>query len=120
MTPEEETFTQSATDLKAKITGLLGGRVAEEVFFDEISTGAYSDIQRATRIARAMVTTYGMSNLGPIQYDDGQGDNVFLGRDYSSRSSYSAKLPLKLIKKYVALLTKLKKKQELLLRHNVH
>ncbi|QIK87062.1 ATP-dependent zinc metalloprotease FtsH [Erysipelothrix sp. HDW6B] len=98
MTPEEETFTQSATDLKAKITGLLGGRVAEEVFFDEISTGAYSDIQRATRIARAMVTTYGMSNLGPIQYDDGQGDNVFLGRDYSSRSSYSGEIAFEIDK----------------------
>lgn len=91
MTPEQETFTQSRTDLKAQITGLLGGRVAEEVYFDEISTGAYSDIQRATRIARAMVATYGMSDLGPIQYDDGRGD-VFLGRDYNSHSGYSSQI----------------------------
>ncbi len=91
MTPVEETFTQSKTDLKAQITGLLGGRVAEEVYFNEISTGAYSDIQRATRIARAMVATYGMSDLGPIQYDDGRGD-VFLGRDYTSHSGYSSQI----------------------------
>ncbi|QIK58225.1 ATP-dependent zinc metalloprotease FtsH [Erysipelothrix sp. HDW6A] len=98
MMPEEETFTQSRTELVARITGLLGGRVAEEVYFNEISTGAYSDIQKATRIARAMVTTYGMSDLGPIQYDDGHGDNVFLGRDYSSRSSYSSEIAFEIDK----------------------
>ncbi|CAM4211467.1 ATP-dependent zinc metalloprotease FtsH [Erysipelothrix inopinata] len=91
MTPEVETFTQSETDLKARITGLLGGRVAEEVYFNEISTGASNDIQRATKIARAMVTTFGMSNLGPIQYDVGS-DNVFLGRDYSSGQNYSGEI----------------------------
>lgn len=98
MTPQEETFTQSDVDLKARIAGYLGGRVAEEVYFDEISTGAYSDIQSATRIARAMVTTYGMSKLGPIQYDSGNGDNVFLGRDYTSHSGYSSEIAFEIDK----------------------
>ena len=91
MTPREETFTQSRSDLIGMITGYLGGRVAEEIVFDEISTGAYSDIQSATKIARSMVTVYGMSKLGPVQYDSTQG-SVFLGRDYSSDKNYSGEI----------------------------
>ena len=91
MTPREETFTQSRSDLIGMITGYLGGRVAEEIVFDEISTGAYADIQSATKIARSMVTVYGMSKLGPVQYDSTQG-SVFLGRDYSSDKNYSGEI----------------------------
>lgn len=97
MTPREETFTQSRSDLMGKITGYLGGRVAEEVYFDEISTGAYSDIQSATKIARAMVTQYGMSDLGPIQYDNNDG-NVFLGRDYTHSQNYSGQIAFEIDK----------------------
>ena len=97
MTPREETFTQSRSDLIGKITGYLGGRVAEELVFDEISTGAYGDIQSATKIARAMVMSYGMSNLGPIQYQDSSG-NVFLGRDYSSSQNYSGEIAFEIDK----------------------
>ena len=97
MTPREETFTQSKSDLIGKITGYLGGRVAEELVFDEISTGAYGDIQSATKIARAMVMSYGMSNLGPIQYEDSSG-NVFLGRDYSSSQKYSGEIAFEIDK----------------------
>lgn len=91
MTPQEETFTQSRSALMARITGYLGGRVAEEIVLGEISTGAYADIDSATKIARAMVTSYGMSDLGPIQYEDRSG-NVFLGRDYSSGQGYSQEI----------------------------
>ena len=91
MTPREETFVQTKKDFLAKITGLLGGRVAEEVFFDEQTTGASNDIERATLIAREMVMTYGMSDLGPIQYEH-SGGNVFLGRDYSASRNYSGQV----------------------------
>lgn len=91
MTPREETFVQTKKDFLAKITGLLGGRVAEEVFFDEQTTGASNDIERATQIAREMVMTYGMSDLGPIQYEHSSG-NVFLGRDYSASRNYSGQV----------------------------
>lgn len=86
MTPKNDTFLHTKTDLISKITGYLGGRVAEEIVFNEISTGASNDIQEATKIARAMVMSYGMSELGTIQYDHGSG-SVFLGRDYSSSNT---------------------------------
>ncbi len=86
MTPKEETYFQTKSQLIASITGLMGGRVAEEVFFGDVTSGAQNDIQQATRIARLMVTELGMSDLGPIKYDSGQ-DAVFLGRDYSSTSN---------------------------------
>ena len=82
-TPEDDRFLLTKEELLAQIVGLLGGRSSEEVFFDDISTGASNDIERATRIARAMVVEYGMSSLGPIQYET-NGGNVFLGRDYTS------------------------------------
>jgi cell division protease FtsH len=86
MTPKEETYFQTKSQLKASITGYMGGRVAEEVFFGDVSSGAHNDIEQATRIARMMVTELGMSDLGPIKYDSGH-DAVFLGRDYSSTSN---------------------------------
>lgn len=81
MTPEDDRFLLTKKELLAQITGLLGGRTSEEIFFDDVSTGASNDIQEATKIARAMVTEYGMSDLGPIQYERNNG-SVFLGRDY--------------------------------------
>ncbi|MEE0966471.1 MAG: ATP-dependent zinc metalloprotease FtsH [Bacilli bacterium] len=86
MTPKEETYFQTKSQLKASITGYMGGRVAEEVFFEDVSSGAHNDIEQATRLARLMVTELGMSDLGPIKYASGQ-DAVFLGRDYSSTSN---------------------------------
>ncbi|MCD7893092.1 MAG: ATP-dependent zinc metalloprotease FtsH [Erysipelotrichaceae bacterium] len=86
MTPKEETYFQTKSQLLASITGYMGGRVAEEVFFGDVTSGAQNDIEQATRIARLMVTELGMSDLGPIKYDSGQ-DAVFLGRDYSSTSN---------------------------------
>lgn len=83
MTPEEDRFLLTKKELEARIIGYLGGRSSEEIFFDDISTGAHNDIEVATRIARLMVTEYGMSSLGPIQYEKDTG-SVFLGRDYTS------------------------------------
>ena len=81
--PEDDRFLLKKDELIAQIVGLLGGRSSEEVFFDEVSTGASNDIERATQIARSMVVEYGMSSLGPIQYESNSG-SVFLGRDYTS------------------------------------
>ena len=83
MTPEEDRFLLTRKELIARIVGYLGGRSAEEVFFDDVSSGAQNDIEMATRIARMMVTELGMSSLGPIQYERDTG-SVFLGRDYTS------------------------------------
>jgi len=88
MTPAEERFLETKQSLLATITSYLGGRVAEEIKFDTVTTGAYNDFQMATKIARAMVTEYGMSNLGPIQYEN-QGGSVFLGRDYYKEKNFS-------------------------------
>ncbi len=92
---EEESFLMTRKALLDQITGLLGGRVAEEITFNEVSTGAYNDFQRATDIARAMVTEYGMSSLGPVQYERRSG-SVFLGRDYASDKSFSDTVALEI------------------------
>ena len=88
MTPEKERFLETKKSLLATITSYLGGRVAEEIKFSTVTTGAYNDFQMATKIARAMVTEYGMSSLGPIQYEN-QGGSVFLGRDYYKEKNFS-------------------------------
>ena len=82
-TPEDDKFTSSKKELIAQIVGYMGGRAAEEIFCDDISNGASNDIQVATAIARAMVCEWGMSDLGPIQYERDTG-SVFLGRDYTN------------------------------------
>ncbi len=92
---EEESFLMTRKSLIDQITGLLGGRVAEEIIFNEVSTGAHNDFQRATEIARSMVTEYGMSSLGPIQYEKRSG-SVFLGRDYSADKSFSDTVALEI------------------------
>ena len=83
MGPEDDRFLLSKNELIAEITGLLGGRASEEVFFQDVTTGASNDIERATQIARSMVVEYGMSDLGPIQFEKNSG-SVFLGRDYTN------------------------------------
>ncbi len=88
MVPKEEKYTSTKTELLEQITGLLGGRVSEELTFGEISTGAHNDFEKATKIARAMVTEYGMSDLGPVQLEQQEG-GVFLGRDYGKSRNFS-------------------------------
>ena len=88
MTPKEESFNYTKKELLESICGLLGGRVAEEVTFGEITTGAHDDFKKATKIARSMVTEYGMSNLGPMMLEEPDG-NTFLGRDYTKNRNIS-------------------------------
>lgn len=90
MLPKEDRYFMTKPELLDKIIGLLGGRVAEEITFQEASTGAHNDFQRATGIARKMVTEYGMSEkLGPMQFVSGSGGQVFLGRDIQNEQNYS-------------------------------
>ena len=91
MTPKEEKMMNTKNDLLATITSYMGGRVSEEMFFDDVTTGASNDIERATNIAKDMVTLYGMSDLGPIKYNAGT-ENVFLGRDYNSPNNVSGEV----------------------------
>ncbi|MBC9875644.1 ATP-dependent zinc metalloprotease FtsH [Macrococcoides bohemicum] len=89
MLPKQDRYFMTKPELLDKIVGLLGGRVAEEITFGEVSTGAHNDFQRATGIARKMVTEYGMSDkLGPLQFGQTQGE-VFLGRDMGHEPNYS-------------------------------
>jgi cell division protease FtsH len=91
MLPREETYFSTKTELLESICGYLGGRIAEEFVFGEITTGAHNDFEQATKIARSMVTEYGMSPLGPIQLETQEG-SVFLGRDYNKSRNFSSQV----------------------------
>lgn len=91
MMPKEETYLSTKKELLETISGLLGGRVAEEIVFNEMTTGAHNDFEKATKIARAMVTEYGMSSLGPVQFEH-QESSVFLGRDYNKSRNFSSQI----------------------------
>jgi cell division protease FtsH len=91
MLPKEETYFSTKTELLETICGLLGGRVAEELIFKEVTTGAHNDFEQATKIARSMVTEYGMSSLGPLQLETQEG-SVFLGRDYNKSRNFSSQV----------------------------
>ena len=95
MTPAEETFLQTKQTLTAQITSLLAGRIAEQMVFNQMTTGAHDDFRKATAIARAMVTEYGMSSLGPVQYERNS-SQVFLGRDYMSDKNFSDQVALEI------------------------
>ena len=95
MLPKEEKYTATKTELLEEIMGLLGGRVAEEVVFGEITTGAHNDFSKATKIARSMVTEYGMSSLGPVQLETPEGSS-FLGRDYNKNRNFSDQVALEI------------------------
>ncbi len=91
MLPKEETYFSTKTELLETICGLLGGRVAEELIFKEVTTGAHNDFEQATKIARSMVTEYGMSSLGPLQLETQEG-SIFLGRDYNKSRNFSSQV----------------------------
>ena len=95
MLPKEEKYTATKTELLEQIMGLLGGRVSEEVVFGEITTGAHNDFEKATKIARSMVTEYGMSSLGPVQLETPEGSS-FLGRDYNKNRNFSDQVALEI------------------------
>ncbi|MBO5081433.1 MAG: ATP-dependent zinc metalloprotease FtsH [Lachnospiraceae bacterium] len=89
--PEKDEMFHTKGQMKQHIMVSLGGRIAEELIFDDITTGASSDIRKATQVARDMVMVYGMSNLGVINYDS-DGDEVFIGRDLAQTRPYSEKI----------------------------
>lgn len=95
MLPKEETYMSTQKELLETISGFLGGRVAEEIKFKEVTTGAHNDFEKATKIARSMVTEYGMSKLGPVQFEQQDG-SVFLGRDYNKSRNFSDAVALEI------------------------
>ncbi len=117
MLPKEERFTATENELLEKITGLLGGRVAEELTFGEVTTGAQNDFEQATKIARAMVTEYGMSDLGPVQYESNDG-SVFLGRDYNKSKNFSSQVAFEIDQEIRKIIDKCYKKAHEILKSN--
>ena len=117
MTPDEETYGYTKQALLDMIVGLLGGRTAEEIMTNDITTGAHNDIQRATNIARKMVAEYGMSDLGPIQYENSQHD-VFLGRDYLAEKNFSDQVALEIDREVRTIIDNCHKKATEILTEN--
>lgn len=118
MLPKEEKMGISTrNELIAKITGLLGGRVAEELFLGEVTTGASDDFKRATKIARAMVTEYGMSGLGPVQLEE-RSEGVFLGRDYNKSKNFSDAVALEIDQEVRKIIDECYKKTTKILKDN--
>ena len=118
MLPKEEKMAiMTKEELVSQITGLLGGRASEENFIGEITTGASDDLKRATKIARAMVTKYGMSDLGLVQLEHEQ-EGVFLGRDYAKSKDYSDQVALEVDKEVRKILDECyKNAKKLLAKH---
>ena len=117
--PSEEKSYRSKIEMEEEIVSLLGGRVAEKLILDDISTGASNDIQRATEIARNMITKYGMSEkLGPVVYGSGGGE-VFLGRDFSNTPNYSEKIAAMIDEETLAIVNAAFAKAEKLLNENM-
>ena len=98
MLPKEDKIgIMTKEELECQITGLLGGRASEKLFLSETTTGASDDFKKATRIARSMVTKYGMSDLGPMQLEE-ESEGVFLGRDYNKTKNFSDQVALEIDK----------------------
>ena len=114
---EEKMAINTRKELIAQITGLLGGRVAEELFLGEVTTGASDDFKRATKIARAMVTEFGMSDLGPIQLED-RDEGVFLGRDYNKSKNFSDAVALEIDKEVRKIIDECYKETTRILKEN--
>ncbi len=114
---EEKMAINTRKELIAQITGLLGGRVAEELFLGEVTTGASDDFKRATKIARAMVTEFGMSDLGPIQLED-RNEGIFLGRDYNKSKNFSDAVALEIDKEVRKIIDECYKETTRILKEN--
>lgn len=119
--PVEDKSYMSKLGMEEEIVSLLGGRVAEAIIFGDISTGASNDIQRATNMARSMVTKYGMSDkLGPIVYgSEHSSDEVFLGRDFNSSRNYSEKTANEIDEEIRSIVDTAYRHAEQLLRDNI-
>jgi cell division protease FtsH len=118
--PQEDRYYASRTKLEEEIVGFLGGRVAEKIVLNDISTGAKNDIERATNIARKMVTEYGMSDLlGPIEFGSGH-DEVFMGRDFGKSRNYSEEVAAMIDQEIKRIIGTSYEKAEQLLRENIN
>jgi cell division protease FtsH len=119
MLPKEDRMLTTKQELLDKVTGLLGGRVSEELFIGEIGTGAYSDFQQATGIVRSMIVEYGMSEkLGPMQFGTSQGQ-VFLGRDIGHEQNYSDQIAYEIDQEMNRFITEsYERAKELLTKHS--
>lgn len=118
--PKEDRDYLSKQEMEESIVSLLGGRVAEKLTLDDISTGASNDIQRATDIARSMVTKYGMSdNLGPIVYGENQ-DEVFLGMSITHTRNYSEKVASEIDAEVRRIIDEAYKRTETILKENMN
>ena len=117
MMPKEETYLSTKTQLLERITGLLGGRTSEELKFNEVTTGAHNDFEKATKIARAMVTEYGMSDLGLVQLEQQEG-GVFLGRDYNKSRNFSNEMAHEIDKEVRKIMDECHKKAKEILTEN--
>lgn len=116
--PKEDKYYATKTEMKERIVHLLGGRAAEQLVLNEISTGASNDLERATDIARAMVTKYGMSEkLGPVNY--ASSDEVFLGKDFSTRRNYSEELAFEIDKEIKELVEEAYERAKEILSENI-
>src|SRR6056297_2043130 len=117
--PEDDKNFMTKPELFDKITSLMGGRAAEAIFLDDISTGAQNDIERATQIIRAMVTEYGMSeNLGPLTLGQKHDQQVFLGRDINRQRNYSEEVAARIDKEISKMVEECYSKAERLLKEN--
>ena len=118
--PEEDKYSVYRNELKQQISMLLGGRVAEQLIFDDYSGGAANDIQRATQIARKMVMQLGMSDLGPILFGSGHSDSeVFLGRDFSQSRNFSEAIGAKIDEQIEKIITESYNEAKRLLSENI-
>lgn len=117
--PNEDKQFISRSEMIERIVVMLGGRVAEKLVLDDVSTGAQNDIERATKIARNMVTKYGMSeNLGPMTFGTSQ-DEVFLGKDFAQTRNYSEEVAAEIDKEIKGIIEKAYIKAESLLKTNM-
>ena len=119
--PRSDKYYQSKKELENMIVGLLGGRVAEKIVLDDISTGAHNDLERATNIARKMVTEYGMSDaLGPVTYGGGDSQEVFIGKDLGRAKNYSEEVAAMIDQEIRNIIDIAYKRTESLLRGNLN
>lgn len=118
--PKQDKYYMSKSEFEEEIVSLLGGRVAEKLVLDDVSTGAGNDIERATNIARKMVTQYGMSEtLGPMTFGTGH-DEVFIGRDLTRARNYSEEVAALIDKEIKAIIEAAYHKAETLLKENIN
>ncbi|MFW6382155.1 MAG: ATP-dependent zinc metalloprotease FtsH [Bacillota bacterium] len=117
--PEDDKNFMTRRELLDRVTALLGGRVAESIFLEDISTGAQNDLERATQIVRAMITEYGMSEkLGPLTLGQKHNEQVFLGRDISRQPNYSESVAAEIDQEVSSLIEQCYRKAETLLKDN--